>query len=74
MPNRLGGAAEEPHLRMPLGKTGCFTGCNAGLNTIGIDSVGNVRGCESLYGEEFIEGNVRTRKLKEIWNDTEAFG
>lgn len=65
---------EEPHLRGPIGEICCFTGCSAGINTIGIDSVGNVRGCESLYDDEFIEDNVRIRRLKELWDDEKAFG
>ena len=51
----------------------CFTGCNAGLTAIGIDSVGNVRGCESMYDDRFIEGNLRERSLSDIWNDEDAF-
>ena len=51
----------------------CFGGCSAGLTTLGIDSVGNVRGCESLYDERFIEGNLRQRSLREIWEDENAF-
>ena len=47
--------------------------CSAGLSTLGIDSVGNVRGCESLYDERFIEGNLRQRSLREIWEDESAF-
>lgn len=66
-------AEYEPHLRTPLGKTGFFKGCNAGINTIGIDSVGNIRGCESLYAEEFIEGNVKTCKLSHLWQNEKAF-
>ena len=50
-----------------------FGGCSAGLSAIGIDSVGNVRGCESMYDERFIEGNVRERSLADIWNDENAF-
>ena len=38
-----------------------------------IDSVGNVRGCESMYDERFIEGNLRERSLESIWNDENAF-
>ena len=55
------------------GKGLCFGGCSAGLSTLGIDSVGNVRGCESLYDESFIEGNLRRRSLREIWEDDNAF-
>ncbi len=50
-----------------------FRGCSAGISAIGIDSVGNVRGCESLYDDRFIEGNLREHSLQEIWEDPEAF-
>ncbi len=50
-----------------------FGGCSAGLSTLGIDSVGNVRGCESLYDESFIEGNLRHKRLRAIWEDESAF-
>lgn len=50
-----------------------FLGCKAGLTSIGIDSIGNVRGCESMYDEFFIEGNLRERTLYEIWSDPNAF-
>lgn len=51
----------------------CFGGCGAGIDSIGIDSVGNVRGCESMYDERFNEGNLRQRTLEDIWNDENAF-
>ena len=61
----------EPILR---GRPGaCFSGCGAGIDSIGIDSVGNVRGCESMYDDRFIEGNLRERSLSDIWNDENAF-
>lgn len=50
-----------------------FQGCAAGLSVVGIDSVGNVRGCESLYDERFIEGNLRERSLKDIWESPDSF-
>lgn len=50
-----------------------FRGCRAGLTNIGIDSVGNVRGCESMYDESFVEGNLREKSLYDIWNDPNAF-
>lgn len=46
-----------------------FLGCRAGLTSIGM----NVRGCEALYDEAFIEGNLRERSLEEIWHDPENF-
>ena len=48
-------------------------GCGAGITSIGIDSVGNVRGCESMYDERFNEGNLREKSLRDIWEDPEAF-
>jgi len=50
-----------------------FNGCRAGLTSIGIDSVGNVRGCESMYDAVFIEGNLRKDTLAEIWNNPNSF-
>ena len=50
-----------------------YNGCSAGLTTIGIDSVGNVRGCESLYDDCFIEGNLLEQSLSDIWYSPTAF-
>ena len=62
---------EEGEIR---GRSGAvFGGCSAGLETLGIDSAGNVRGCESMYDERFIEGNLRERALWDIWTDENAF-
>ena len=52
---------------------GCFSGCMAGTYVIGIDSIGRVRGCESLQSDEFIEGSLRQNTLEEIWNRDGAF-
>ncbi|MBO4383959.1 MAG: radical SAM protein [Clostridia bacterium] len=62
---------EEGRVRGARGAV--FGGCGAGLDAIGIDSVGNVRGCESMYDEAFIEGNLRERSLKDIWTDPASF-
>lgn len=50
-----------------------FAGCLAGLYVVGIDSVGNVRGCLSLYDDKFIEGNLQNESLKEICMNPDAF-
>jgi len=50
-----------------------FTGCGAGICVIGIDSTGDVRGCESLKDDRFIEGNLMTQTLREIWQETACF-
>lgn len=51
-----------------------WVGCQAGITSIFIDSVGNVKGCGALYSEVFIEGNIRQTPLTEIWNAKEKFG
>lgn len=51
----------------------CWEGCQAGLNSVFVDSVGNVKGCGALYDDFFIEGNVRERSLTDIWNDDSRF-
>ena len=51
----------------------CFRGRQAGISAVGIDSIGNIKGCESLYDDRFIEGNIRERDLKDIWEDPDAF-
>jgi len=50
-----------------------WSGCQAGLQVVGLTSDGTVRGCLSLP-EELDEGNIRERPFAEIWNDPEAFG
>lgn len=52
---------------------GIFGGCSAGISALGIDSVGNVRGCESMYDEQFNEGNLRNMSLRYIWENPDGF-
>lgn len=62
---------QEPHIRGPFSDG--YKGCAAGVASIGIDSVGNVRGCESMMDPCFIEGNLREKSLAEIWMAPGAF-
>ena len=55
-----------------------WLGCRAGCQVIGIESGGDVKGCLSLpssvHGEHrFVEGNVREKSLRDIWNRRDAF-
>jgi len=55
-----------------------WLGCRAGCQVIGIESGGDVKGCLSLpstvLGEHrFVEGNVRERSLRDIWNRADGF-
>lgn len=64
---------EEGSIRGNLSGRAYFKGCSAGISSIGIDSVGNVRGCESMYDPAFTEGNLRKESLRSIWEDPERF-
>lgn len=50
-----------------------WDGCNAGIRGFGILQNGDILGCTSIRSDEFIEGNLRERSLKEIWTDENAF-
>jgi radical SAM protein with 4Fe4S-binding SPASM domain len=49
-----------------------YLGCYAGCRIVGIESNGNIKGCLSLP-EDFVEGNIRKRPFREIWEDPEGF-
>jgi len=49
-----------------------WDGCIAGKSILGIQSNGNVKGCLAL-SDKFVEGNIRERSIKEIWNDPNTF-
>ncbi len=56
------------------GQSYYWTGCHAGIRSMGLDSNGDVKGCQSLPSiPQFIEGNVRDRPLRDIWNDPDTF-
>lgn len=50
-----------------------WDGCNAGTRGFGVLQNGDILGCTSIRDEKFIEGNIRERSLKEIWEDKNAF-
>jgi radical SAM protein with 4Fe4S-binding SPASM domain len=51
----------------------CWEGCQAGLTSVFIDSVGNVKGCGAMYDPAFVEGNIRQRPIGEIWRGHRLF-
>jgi radical SAM protein with 4Fe4S-binding SPASM domain len=68
----------ETELRIPGSRIDFWVGCRAGLEVLGIESHGDVKGCLSLPSglngrSDFVEGNLRRRRLAEIWNDPDAF-
>lgn len=56
-----------------MSELGVWDGCNAGINSFGILHNGDILGCTSIRDRRFIEGNIKSRSLKEIWNDPHSF-
>lgn len=58
-----------PYESILRGRTrrGHSTGCGAGRTTIGIEADGTIKGCPSLATKTWAGGNVRTTKLRDIW-------
>lgn len=54
-------------------KSGSWSGCTAGVTSLGIASNGDVMGCLALAGRQFVEGNVKEINVEEIWNDEDRF-
>lgn len=51
---------------------GSWKGCYAGMNVLGIQSNGGIKGCLSLP-DEFVEGNIKETDISEVWNNPNAF-
>jgi radical SAM protein with 4Fe4S-binding SPASM domain len=51
----------------------CWQGCGAGKQSIGILHNGDITACTSLRSSDFIVGNIRERRLSQIWNDPNSF-
>uniref|UniRef100_A0A831XMH5 Radical SAM protein n=1 Tax=Geobacter metallireducens TaxID=28232 RepID=A0A831XMH5_GEOME len=49
-----------------------WTGCQAGVSVIGIQSNGNIKGCLSM-DDSTIAGNVRETPVSELWRSAGAF-
>lgn len=50
-----------------------WDGCNAGIRGFGILQNGDILGCTSIRDKEFVEGNIRERSLRDIWEDEDNF-
>lgn len=58
-----------PYDRLLRGSEGvwnAWTGCHAGLNTLGIEADGNIKGCPSLPTSAYRAGNIRQSTLAEL--------
>jgi len=46
---------------------GHMASCGAGRSTLGIEANGDIKGCPSLPTAEYVGGNIREHKLRDIW-------
>ncbi len=64
-----------PHEQILRSRPGAYEahweGCRAGINVIGIESDGTVKGCPSLPTAPYDGGSVRDLSLEEIWEHSE---
>ncbi|AUX26347.1 radical SAM/SPASM domain-containing protein [Sorangium cellulosum] len=56
----------------PGGVVQHWGGCKAGVDVIGIESDGTIKGCPSLPTAPYAGGNVRDLSLEQIWEHSEA--
>lgn len=72
--NNIGYFGPFEHLwRGPDRSAEHYDGCQAGINGIGIEADGRIKGCPSLATSRFSEGNVRRGSLRDIWERKGAF-
>ena len=71
--NNIGyfGPHEQALRSRPGGQETHWKGCRAGINVIGIESDGTVKGCPSLPTAPYAGGNVREVSLDQIWEHSE---
>lgn len=50
-----------------------WDGCNAGIRGFGILHNGDILGCTSIRDRSYIEGNIKERSLRDIWEDENSF-
>jgi radical SAM protein with 4Fe4S-binding SPASM domain len=56
----------EHRLRNAQGGNAIWEGCQAGINTLGIEADGTIKGCPSLPTLAYSGGNIREHSLAEI--------
>jgi radical SAM protein with 4Fe4S-binding SPASM domain len=71
--NNLGyfGPHEQTLRSRPLGDDAHWTGCPAGIYTMGIESDGTVKACPTLPTEPYNAGNVRELTIEQLWEYAE---
>lgn len=72
--NNIGYFGPYEHLwRGPSRIPDHYEGCQAGMNAIGIEADGTIKGCPSLATSRYTEGNIRSSSLRQLWESKKAF-
>jgi nif11-class peptide radical SAM maturase 3 len=69
--NNIGYYGPYERLLRGGGKWSFWRGCHAGLNSLGIEADGAIKGCPSLPTSPYTGGNIRTNSLREIITQTD---
>jgi radical SAM protein with 4Fe4S-binding SPASM domain len=56
----------ETRLRGTLPR-GHLSSCGAGRSTLGIEANGDIKGCPSLPTADYVGGNIREHRLRDVW-------
>jgi len=68
----FGGLEEKYRIQEEEKTLPFWTGCYSGIFEVGIMSNGSVKGCLAMK-DKFIEGNIKEKPLREIWEKDNAF-
>jgi nif11-class peptide radical SAM maturase 3 len=53
-----------------VGEWAIWSGCEAGQSVLGIEADGKIKGCPSLPSSAYTGGNIRERRLRDIFDNT----
>ncbi len=70
--NNIGyfGPHEQILRSRPFGEEAHWTGCVAGIYSLGIESDGTVKACPTLPTASYTGGNVRTMSIADLWENS----
>ncbi|TDH18452.1 radical SAM protein [Segetibacter sp. 3557_3] len=68
--NNIGFFGPHEH-KLRAGNFGHYVGCSAGQTSMGIEADGTIKGCPSLPTADYSGGNVRDKRLQDIWDQAE---
>jgi radical SAM protein with 4Fe4S-binding SPASM domain len=66
---------DEPRLRASgrIGGVAVWRGSPCGVESVGIEPDGGIKGCPNQVGAPFVVGNVRAEPLADIWHDRDRW-